>query len=594
MVKETGSVMRGFIETTIYAPKEQPGYASWVSLFSVPGRKKDHMLSFMEIHRGENKLYRPTPLDFYQSMGIPIKYQASIANGSRDLVTDMVIMRSSDNGGSWNEVGRGAGQECVSNPFSNICLENGDLLRGVGTAYMCMYPEEIPELKIQRSSDNGNTWTDHSIVHKDIRFYQTPYRLKQLKDGILVLLVACWPSFGKDRVLKTRHSVEPNVIERDNTLIYLSKDNGKTWDPPISVLQGMRAPEPDFAELDSGDILIVNSTIQGGPAVRQYIYRTHNGIITGPVLGIVSGEVPETFVAVKDNILVGARRCGDYSCSGDEGETWHKITGGTKCGYQPMIKELDDGRFMCVWHQGGDDQFGEKNQFIGKHVFRVAYDFPKKTKMTIDRNMNTQKTQYINSFTAVLTSGGRTLKGKTVKFAVAERWTPAYENAADPKIAGKIFEAKTNKNGEAVLWLKEYDRTRDIHLSYRITAFFIPDEYDSTLAKCESEITEVIAVTPVSGKENPCSIYYASGKIFIAQDAVDRFPNISLFVDSLRQKDGFAIDEIKVLNIESTEVKDIIKLLEDEYILRSDGGRYLWCYDISLPPGIITIKDDFV
>jgi len=581
----------------VYAPKKKPGYASWASIFSVPGKEKEYMLSFIEIRKGENTLYRPMPLDFYESLVLPIKYQTSLSNGSKDLVTEMVIMHSCDNGDSWREVGRGPGHEIVTNPFANICLKNGDLLRGVGTSYLCYYPEEIPELKIQKSSDRGNTWIDYSILLKDKRFFTTPYRLKQLKDGTLILLVTCWPSFGKDRMVKTRHSIPSNAILRNNALIYISKDGGRNWDTPISVLQGICASEPDFAELDSGDILIVNSTIQGGPPVRQYLYRTHNGIISGPVLRIISGEVPETFVATKDGLLVGANRRGIYSCSDNEGVTWYTISGDLICGYQPMITETDDGRFMCAWHYGGDNQYGEKNQFIGKHDFKVEFNIPQSTKINLERNMNHEKTQYVNSYTVTLVTGDKPLKGKRVMLAVSERWTPAYDNALDPRTAGKIFEMETDGEGKALLRLTEYDKIKNIHMTYRIIAYFIPDENDTKLSQCESAINEAYAVTSAIGKESSCRIYYNLEKIFVTGDVMEQFPCIDCFVDMFREKDSFDKNEVvKLLDIESTIADNILRFLEEQYIVKydKDTGRFLWYYKILEPLSVAVIKDDFI
>jgi hypothetical protein len=180
-------------------------------------------------------------------------------------------------------------------------------------------------------------------------------------------------------------------------------------------------------------------------------------------------------------------RGGEYSCSNDEGATWHRIEGIPASGYQPFITVLPDDRLFCVFHVGGGDApFGESDLYIGAHIFRLEANLAQPTRLSLTREMDTGNTRYINSYTATLTSGGYGVGGKTIRYAYKKRYMDNWvESTAVTKEAGQarihlgaVFEGVTN-----------------IHLSYELKAWFAPDPGDDSLAPCRSDIYFAYAIT---------------------------------------------------------------------------------------------------
>ena len=332
------------------------------------------MMSFIEKRRSPNPSYRPIPLEFWESMALPLKYQASFCNGSRDILTECVTMRSADEGQTWVETARfdTAG---LMNLFAAASSGDGAILRVTESSYMAFSREDKPVMRVQKSRDGGRTWEVMANLLED-DYQGTAYRLKRLHDGVLVALCPFAAGFGPGRPRQERHTVRPNVIAEWQVGCWISRDEGRTWAGPLIVLPGILADEPDFVELPSGDLLILNSSEQGGPQVRQYVRRTKTGLIPGPVHRVAGGTVPETVCITRSGLLVGAIRIGAYTCSNDDGATWHEISGLPKSNYQPQIIELKDGRFLCAWHKseggpGGDHFVGQDHQFVGAHIFRL-------------------------------------------------------------------------------------------------------------------------------------------------------------------------------------------------------------------------------
>jgi len=275
--------------------------------------------------------------------------------------------------------------------------------------------------------------------------------------------------FGPGRERIGRNAKRPYVRQENTGFILLSKDDGETWTGPLTIFPGVLTYEPDFVELLSGDLLFLNSTVQGGPQVRQYVRKTRFGYIPGPVIDVVSGRVPECVVCTRKGLLVGAARCGEYSCSNDEGTTWHTITGLPGCEYQPSIVETPDGSLLCAWHHGGDQAFGESDQYVGTHRFRLEANLPAATQLDLQRDMDPERQRYINSYTAILTTGEKTLARKTIHYEVKIRWK-------DQPLSGSVV---SDDQGRASIDLSgHFNGTTDIHLCYWLKAWFDPQPDD--------------------------------------------------------------------------------------------------------------------
>ena len=478
-------------EQEVYHSQVRPGYACWTVLWH---DLENHLyLAFAEKRRAPNTLWEPVPLDFWESMGLPVKYHSSFCNGDPNISTELVVFRSDDDGQTWTSLGRSRTR--TLNAFSWTSLPDGRILRIHSDDYVAFDPKVEPRLRADVSNDGGNTWEMRAVLLEGYQAYS--YRLKRLKDGTLVALAPYLASFGPGRVRSMRHTARPHVRNQIEltVAIFLSSDDGRTWTGPQPILPGINAWEADFVELPRGDLLFVNSRVQGAPPVRQVLRKTRFGFVPEPVFDVVSGTVPECLVYTRDGLLVGAVRNGGYHCSNDEGANWHPIAGLPVCRYQPYMVELSDGRLLCTWHVGGDNFFGELHQWVGSHAFRLETDLPQPTKLRLVRLLDESQSKYTNRYAVILTSGDRPVSGKPVNFAYHRRYTEAYDMSRDPKKSGTRRTIVTDDAGRAVLDLSELDGETNMHLSYRVTAWFEPVESDVRLLPCRSEVCESYALT---------------------------------------------------------------------------------------------------
>src|SRR3954451_12003362 len=119
----------------IYHAKIRPGYCCWVSLWS--DAKGAVYLSFVEKRRAPNPNWEPLPLDFWESMSLPHGYHTALSNGAKDIVYEIVVLKSTDQGNTWQEIGRSPSQ--MDNSFSWVTLSNGSLLRSQSNDYIAWH-----------------------------------------------------------------------------------------------------------------------------------------------------------------------------------------------------------------------------------------------------------------------------------------------------------------------------------------------------------------------------------------------------------------------------------------------------------------------
>ena len=137
-------------------------------------------------------------------------------------------------------------------------------------------------------------------------------------------------------------------------------------------------------------------------------------------------------------------RHGGYSCSNDEGATWHTIKGLPRAGYQPCITELSDARLLCAGHVGGGDvAFGKNDLYIETHTFRLETNIPQPTKLFLVREKDKDGSRYVNSFLATLTVGDRPVPGQTIRFR--------YKVNRNDDWLREDLTATTDQNGQARL-----------------------------------------------------------------------------------------------------------------------------------------------
>lgn len=582
-------------ERDVYHPEVRPGYAAWVALWR--SRKDELMLAFCEKRRLPNPSYRPIPLEFLEAMGLPLKYQVSFCNGSPDVRTESVVMRSHDEGKSWREVGR-ADDRGLMNVFAYASLSDGSLLRGIDTSYVSFSRDDVPVMGIERSSDDGKSWSLSSVLlEKD--WFGCPYRLKRLSDGALVVLCACSSGFGPGRPRRLRGTQRPHVIRELEVMLWITHDEGKSWAGPLVVLPDIDAWEPDFVELASGDLLIVNSTVQGGPAVRQYVHRRGRTFIPGPVSRVVSGVAPETFCVTRSGLLVGATRHGPYTCSNDEGATWHEISGLPRCNYQPQIIELADGRLLCAWHMHGDCVFGEHHQFVGQHVFALdASGLPAATRLDLARDMDREETRYINSCSAHLEAAGSPLAGRKIRFWTQMRYHDTFD-LSPPSPEPKEIVKATDTNGNATLELEELypglDAELNIHQSYTVKASFQPDEGDR-LTPAASPSFHAYIMSPAKLTKNSYPLYVAGKKLFFDPRVLEEVAELPAVVEGFGKSRDIDTGKVRQkLSLDKARLERLVGFLVSRHLVeRSGSSGYRWRYDLGDGAQQIEVSDDFV
>jgi len=363
--------------------------------------------------------------------------------------------------------------------------------------------------------------------------------------------------------------------------VYISGDDGINWTGPLSIFQGYDIQECDFVELPSGDLLFIESAIFSPPNIpplRQYLYKTPYGYIPGPVMKSFHGPAPEAVVLTEEGILVGATRGCAYSCSRDYGRTWYKIDDIPNTCYQPMIKQLDDGRFIAAWHYGSDDMFEEVDQFIGIDKFNLEHNLPSDVSLTLTRDMDDSKKTYINSFTAELLTGGKPLAGRMIEFSVTHSGTEAFKEA-NPRGKGEKALVRTDLNGKATLKLEQYDKIRYIHAAYRIAADFLPDEEDigNGITRVESDAYIHYGMSHVIGKENAYQVFHAQGKLFAIKEIIEEFPYFIDFVEKFSEAKSFtALDVSRKLEIDMVNAEKLLKMLNSKFILNKEENIFKW------------------
>ncbi|MBI3866632.1 MAG: exo-alpha-sialidase [Planctomycetia bacterium] len=475
----------------VYRSAKKPAYTSWVSLF--PGQAGEWYLSCEEVLKSDPPATRSS-LDHWYRMGLPDGYDKS------PLRMEVVLLESRDQCGSWNVISRWPCRfQHSAGSFAAAKTRDGRFLRGVWGCYRLDDEGHSGEL-LYESRDEGKTWQKLPAL-MDARFAAYPHRMKQLRDGTIVVAVPFQAGWGRDADLPLRTSMRLEAQNEMQMGIFISSDEGRTWLGPTIIFPGHVVSETDFVELPSGDLLFFNNSIFAQPG-RQMVCRTRQGLVPGPMLKCHGQSVPETVVLTRERILVGAMRNGNYTWSDDEGATWHKLNGAPACGYQPMIRQMDDGRVLCAWHRGADDAFAGAEQFVGVHLFRLKVNRPTaKTRLNIDRGYDAAQDRFLNEYLLTLTADGRPLPEKNIELWYVARDAPGYDSwchkpiSERMKAGGKLISATTDARGQARFALAEFDARTIVHDSYQLFARFNADRSDPDFAPATTPQCEFYAVS---------------------------------------------------------------------------------------------------
>jgi hypothetical protein len=283
-------------------------------------------------------------------------------------------------------------------------------------------------------------------------------------------------------------------------MLLFSTDCGKTLSQPLPVYPGVPCTETDFCELPTGDLLFIhNQMFGGGKAHRQLVRKTKYGWVP-EAMEECDSAAPEIFVRTKDGYLVGASRNAPYVWSDDDGMSWYPLEGIPNCEYQPRAMLLPDDRLLFVWHKGGDLPYGQADEYIGQHTFRLKVAEPRtRTRLKLARVYDAKLNKYICAFDATLTTEkGEPIAGKPVEFSLVARDAAGYEpfGGGTPWVHGSKKVAKTNAEGVARVDYPEQQEITNIHQTFQVAARFDPERTDKVYQRATSLTIEYYAVTP--------------------------------------------------------------------------------------------------
>ncbi|MSO22671.1 MAG: exo-alpha-sialidase [Acidobacteria bacterium] len=371
-------------------------YAGWIAFF--PGENGQWYITCEEIWKSDRKLPRMTPQQTYE-WSLPVKYDES------QFERELVMLESRNNLKTWRVISR---QPCrvrhSAGTFAQARTTDRLFLR-FGWATQWMDPKR-PHGKIMfTSSDNGKNWQEQPEFH-DGRFVSYAHRLRTLRDGTLVLALPFDRAWGKGTDFPVRAASNLNAEHEVRMTLCFSYDQGLTWTSPLPIYAGYSVTETDFVELPSGDLLGINFMSQPG---RQIIYRTQHGWVPNFYEKCPHNKkafsIPETVCLIPEEILIGCRRSGAYFWSEDLGLTWYRLEGIPDRGqrpevYQPWIHYLRDGRIACAGHQGFDSYYGELDQYVNLHTFKLkVLRRTKAAHIEMERDFDETKSRWKNAYT---------------------------------------------------------------------------------------------------------------------------------------------------------------------------------------------------
>jgi len=372
-----------FEERTIYHSPQTPGYTCWVRLWQLP----DGALS----------------CDFFQFTGPKEegagRHWRHVVESPGNLHVTRPLLESRDAARTWTR---------VSNDVFR-CDGRGFAVRGIavlqdGTMVQAGQPvtdegENLPESGyLQRSTDGGKTWGER-IYFLPVQDYRTcPTLIRTLRDGRLVLFAGCYKRGD-------RENADGSFGFNMTKMMFVSSDGGKTWSKPIILMPGNvgACEESDFCELPNGDLFWVH---------RSQHFPDHKTDIS-PLAARMAPDPPSSYW-YSDRMQSIARKVGDTFVpdpptaapfphsgfpavlwtregvilhldnveshwSADTGKTWHKLMVGDKpvcTSYYPQAIQMADGRVVCIGHAGGDDVYGDGDQSIVQHTFRLSVTRP--------------------------------------------------------------------------------------------------------------------------------------------------------------------------------------------------------------------------
>lgn len=529
--QSSGASAKGYARRTIYRPPHSPGFAAWTAAFDYGDGRLG--LSFKETVREKNPRFRPPRLELGEAVGAPVSY-CSVECGGAEERSYRVYLLSEDGGRSYRESGRCPLEE---GPFCCVGFPDGRLV-----GLMC--PDRNAAgtgggdgILVRESRDGGAVWRTVDKLLEGCAPYL--WRIRRLRDGSFLLLASMYGTpWGEGLPRATRNTMLPGetYLNKIQTFLLHSRD-GVRYSGPHYVLPGIGAHEYDAAELSDGTLLLVAGDVQATPAARQLVRRQGDRFLNGPLLPIRTGGppdpagdpqggfLPESFVCLEGDLLVGARRNKPYSCSADRGDNWFPLAGAPASLYQPSLQLLPDGSLACFGHFGGDAALGQEEMYIAADAFRVEGRPPAEAELSLERLMSAGREGYRNAYAAVLTRDGAPLAGRRVVFRFTPYWNGDGTVCTDAQADAPVrVEAVTDARGRAEASVPAFDRIADIHFYYNVDAWFPGD--GGGILPCASPLRCEAAMTPRRRCLRPYAAYLAGGVLYVSQELEEAFPDI--------------------------------------------------------------------
>jgi hypothetical protein len=523
----------------LYTPKQRPGFVAWTTCFDYGDGRIG--LSFKETLRERDPNYQPPLLEMGEAVGAPVSY-CSVECGSELERSFRVYMASGDNGKTFSETGRCPLEE---GSFCNMGFPDGRIIGYDVPRINDARTGWFDGIKMRESLDGGTTWREIGVLLEGCAPYL--WRARRLKDGTLLLLLSLYGTpWGLGQTRTTRNTMLPGetYINKIQTC-FLASSDGVNFTGPHYVLPGIGAHEYDVCECPDGRLLFIAGDVQATPVGRQFVERRADGYINSTFFGIrrgapqnpkndpMGGFVPESLVMREDGLIIGSRRNKPYSCSADFGENWYEVDGLPVSLYQPFLLEAPDGTILNFGHKGGDMALGQEDMVIGVDRFRVESRMPHSCELTLTREMDAEKTHFINAFTARLTAGGKPVAGQAVLFRAHPVWNDDGSYSVSPQSEARYqIPADTDEDGVAYLAFPAFDNRPDIHFYYNIDVVFRPGE-GAGYAPCDGPMMCVSSMTPHRKDRWPYDAYLAEGKLFLSPQLQREIPNAIMQIDAL-------------------------------------------------------------
>lgn len=235
-------------------------------------------------------------------------------------------------------------------------LNNGDIVAAFYSGYTHVsLPkpgwEKGGRLCMVRSSDEGRTWTDATIIFDDGRDNRDPH-IAQLKDGTMICtFFSLVPVPGKPYSSINRQT--------SGTEIIMSHDGGKTWDKnPRAIAPGWFVSAP-VRQLRDGTCLqgiyrtddatgehqgaVIRSTDNGKTWSEPHIIGLGQNLPIDAETDVIELEDGRIFAALRSN-----KKNLHYAYSADKGKTWEPAVDSGFRGQAPHLNRLSTGEILMV------------------------------------------------------------------------------------------------------------------------------------------------------------------------------------------------------------------------------------------------------